>query len=58
MFETTALGAAILAGVGAGVIDMNSIDASQITKFTPQITENGKLSYKIMFIKIFVKIWF
>lgn len=42
MFETTALGAAILAGVGIGLIDINKVDASQVTKFTPNITEDGK----------------
>lgn len=43
MVETTALGAAILAGVGAGVIDISDVDASQITKFTSSIGEDGNI---------------
>ena len=39
MVETTSLGAAILAGVGVGVIDINDVDASQITTFSPTIKE-------------------
>lgn len=48
MVETTALGAAILAGVGAGVIDINDVDASQVTKFSPAIGDDGNifLGYK------------
>lgn len=42
MVETTALGAAILAGVGAGVIDVTDVDESQVTKFMPTIGEDGK----------------
>lgn len=42
MVETTALGAAILAGIGAGLIDINEVDASQVTKFSPEIGEDGK----------------
>ncbi|CAK9823133.1 Glycerol kinase [Anthophora retusa] len=42
MVETTALGAAILAGVGAGVIDINDVDASQVTKFSPVIGEDER----------------
>jgi len=42
MVETTALGAAILAGIGIGLIDINDVDASQITKFSPLIDEDGK----------------
>ncbi|OAD57842.1 Putative glycerol kinase 3 [Eufriesea mexicana] len=42
MVETTALGAAILAGVGIGVIDVNDVDTSQVTKFTPTIGEDEK----------------
>lgn len=42
MVETTALGAAILAGLGIGIIDINDIDASQVTEFTPTIGEDGK----------------
>ncbi|CAK9809567.1 Glycerol kinase 3 [Anthophora plagiata] len=42
MVETTALGAAILAGVGAGVIDVNDVDASQVTKFSPTIGEDER----------------
>lgn len=45
MVETTALGAAILAGIGIGLIDINDVDASQITKFSPLINEDGKQSY-------------
>lgn len=45
MVETTALGAAILAGIGAGLIDINDVDASQVTKFSPIISENGKQAY-------------
>lgn len=43
MVETTALGAAILAGVGIGIIDINEVDASQVTKFTPAIGEDGNV---------------
>lgn len=43
MVETTALGAAILAGVGVGIIDINDVDASQITKFSPTIKEYGNI---------------
>lgn len=45
MVETTALGAAILAGIGAGLIDINDVDGSKVTKFLPAISENGKRSY-------------
>lgn len=41
MVETTALGAAILAGIGASIIDISDVDASQITKFSPEIGEDG-----------------
>lgn len=42
MVESTALGAAILAGVGAGLFEVGDVDASQMTKFSPQISEDGK----------------
>ncbi|XP_003708115.2 glycerol kinase 1 isoform X1 [Megachile rotundata] len=42
MVESTALGAAILAGVGAGIIDINDVDASQVTKFSPAIGEDER----------------
>jgi len=42
MIEVTALGAVILAGIGAGLIDINDIKESQITMFTPGLNENGK----------------
>ncbi|XP_033329896.1 glycerol kinase 1 [Megalopta genalis] len=42
MVETTALGAAILAGVGVGIIDINDVDASQVTKFSPSIGEDER----------------
>lgn len=42
MVETTALGAAILAGVGVGIIDINDVDVSQITKFTPAIGDDER----------------
>ncbi|XP_076232760.1 glycerol kinase 1 [Calliopsis andreniformis] len=42
MVETTALGAAILAGVGVGVIDISDVDASQVTKFSPSIGEDER----------------
>ncbi|XP_043787595.1 glycerol kinase isoform X2 [Apis laboriosa] len=42
MVETTALGAAILAGVGVGLIDINDVDASQVTKFSPSIEEDER----------------
>lgn len=48
MVETTALGAAILAGIGAGLIDINEVDASQITKFSPDIGEDGKYIYIVI----------
>lgn len=41
MVETTALGAAILAGVGIGLLDINDVTADEITKFAPQIGDNG-----------------
>lgn len=41
MVETTALGAAILAGIGANIIDISDVDASQVTKFSPEIGEDG-----------------
>lgn len=46
MVETTALGAAILAGVGVGLIDVNDVDASQVTKFSPSIGEDGNFYEK------------
>jgi len=46
MVETTALGAAILAGIGAGLVDINEVDASQVTKFSPQIGEDGKYIFR------------
>lgn len=46
MVETTALGAAILAGIGVGLIDINDVDASQITKFSPSIGDDGKLRFR------------
>ncbi|XP_032680803.1 glycerol kinase-like [Odontomachus brunneus] len=42
MVETTALGAAILAGIGAGLIDINEVDGSQVTKFSPVISEDER----------------
>ncbi|KAG7202070.1 hypothetical protein KM043_004745 [Ampulex compressa] len=42
MVETTALGAAILAGVGAGIIDIKDVDVSQVTKFSPMIDEDER----------------
>lgn len=45
MVETTALGAAILAGIGADLIDINDVDGSQITKFSSAISEDGKRLY-------------
>ncbi|XP_006617525.1 glycerol kinase isoform X1 [Apis dorsata] len=42
MVETTALGAAILAGVGVGLIDINDVDASQVTEFSPSIEEDER----------------
>ncbi|KMQ95878.1 glycerol kinase [Lasius niger] len=42
MVETTALGAAILAAIGADLIDINEMDASQVTKFSPVIGENER----------------
>lgn len=42
MVETTALGAAILAAIGIDLIDINEVDVSQVTKFSPMIGENGK----------------
>jgi len=54
MVETTALGAAILAGIGAGLIDINEVDASQVTKFSPKIGEDGKYIFHYI---ISVIIW-
>lgn len=45
MVETTALGAAILAGIGVGVVDISDVDASQVTKFTPSIGEDGNILF-------------
>lgn len=42
MVETTALGAAILAGIGANLFEITDVDASQITKFSPQIGEDER----------------
>ncbi|KAG8040843.1 hypothetical protein G9C98_001831 [Cotesia typhae] len=42
MVESTALGAAILAGVGAGLFEIGDVDASQMTKFSPQISEDER----------------
>ncbi|XP_015516193.1 glycerol kinase [Neodiprion pinetum] len=42
MVETTALGAAILAGVGIGLLDINDVVADQITKFSPQISDDER----------------
>lgn len=42
MVETTALGAAILAAIGADLIDINEVDVSQVTKFSPMIGENER----------------
>lgn len=42
MVESTALGAAILAGVGAGLFDVSDVDASQVTKFSPLIGEDER----------------
>ncbi|XP_034942006.1 glycerol kinase-like [Chelonus insularis] len=42
MVESTALGAAILAGVGAGLIDISEVNPSQMTKFSPQISEDER----------------
>ncbi|XP_076285245.1 glycerol kinase 1 isoform X2 [Lasioglossum baleicum] len=42
MVETTALGAAMLAAIGAELIDINDVDASQVTKFSPEIGENER----------------
>lgn len=53
MVETTALGAAILAGVGVGLIDVNDVDASQVTKFSPSIGEDGNF-YEKKFRKNFI----
>lgn len=49
MIETTALGAAILAGIGAGLIDINEVDASQVTKFSPEIGEDGKYIFHYIY---------
>lgn len=46
MVETTALGAAILAGIGVGLIDVNDVDASQVTEFSPSIGEDGNFFKK------------
>ncbi|XP_076755138.1 glycerol kinase 1 [Xylocopa sonorina] len=42
MVETTALGAAILAGVGAGIIDVTDVNALEATKFSPTIGEDER----------------
>lgn len=41
MVETTALGAAMLAGLGVGILDFNDVIADEITKFSPQIGDDG-----------------
>ncbi|XP_057321465.1 glycerol kinase [Microplitis mediator] len=42
MVESTALGAAILAGVGAGLFEVSDVDASQMTKFSPEVGEDER----------------
>ncbi|KAK0080222.1 hypothetical protein PV325_000266 [Microctonus aethiopoides] len=42
MVESTALGAAMLAGVGAGLVDIGEIEHSQMEKFSPQISEDER----------------
>ncbi|XP_003394582.1 glycerol kinase [Bombus affinis] len=42
MVETTALGAAILAGIGVGIIDISDVDASQVTTFSPEIGDDER----------------
>lgn len=42
MVETTALGAAILAAIGVNLIDIDEVDMSQITQFSPVIGENER----------------
>jgi len=42
MVEITALGAAMLAGIGAGLIDVSDVEGSQVTKFIPVVNENGE----------------
>ncbi|XP_034942005.1 glycerol kinase [Chelonus insularis] len=42
MVESTALGAAILAGVGAGLLDIADIEAPQTANFTPQISDDER----------------
>ncbi|XP_012281202.1 glycerol kinase [Orussus abietinus] len=37
MVETTAFGAALLAAIGAGLMDVNHVTADQVTTFVPQI---------------------
>lgn len=54
MVETTALGAAILAGIGAGLIDINDVDASHVTKFSPMIGEDGKRSYVSLYLLVII----
>lgn len=44
MVESTALGAAILAGIGAGLLDINDVHASKVTTFSPLITEDGEFN--------------
>lgn len=54
MVETTALGAAILAGIGVGLIDVNDVDASQVTEFSPSIGEDGNFFHEKKFKRNFI----
>ncbi|XP_063972368.1 glycerol kinase 3 [Diachasmimorpha longicaudata] len=42
MVESTALGAAILAGIGAGLLDVSEVEPSQMTKFSSTIGEDER----------------
>lgn len=46
MVETTALGAAILAGIGVGIVDISDVDASQVTTFSPEVGDDGNNSFE------------
>lgn len=42
MVESTALGAAILAGIGAGLLDISEVETSMMTKFSSTIGEDER----------------
>ena len=52
MVESTALGAAILAAVGAGLMEVSEVESSQGNEFVPSIGEDGKFFGYCCIVKI------